>query len=226
MENIDYKVALATQFKLLKSSSQSYDEGTPEAALQIATTIRVLVHDTKKSQSLLKLMGAKGISLATTAKTLDDSKYYAYLSPLIEIEASFENLAEGPCIDAVPIPLGIGGLIDGHLLSVEEWWNQTIYLIFEGKAYTRRDIVLTAANKDGGAHVADKLPALYAQLSNGTAGTSVVSTDTDGFSIFQIQFVFGDGQIEGKPVKNFQYADIRQMATELLSSPELLALTT
>ena len=50
---------LRRQLTFLRNSAASYDGGYPEEALRIGVVIRVLLHDTKYSTSLLKQLGQK-----------------------------------------------------------------------------------------------------------------------------------------------------------------------
>lgn len=56
---------LKEQIFFLQASSSSYDRGFMSEAKRLAVVIRVLVHDTPKSQSLLSQMDKKGIPFLT-----------------------------------------------------------------------------------------------------------------------------------------------------------------
>ena len=47
----------------------------------------------------------------------------------------------------------------------DEWWNAVIILDEGGQKFTRKDLVLALANKEGGAHVDPELDAAYGALS-------------------------------------------------------------
>ena len=88
-----------------------------------------------------------------------------------------------------------------------DWWEQPIF-IRDKKAYTRKDIVLAAANKDGGAHVDNpdaKLQALQ-----------------EGFWIRTV--THADGTKKTEPLADNHFRMLRRFAEELLSSKELLKL--
>jgi hypothetical protein len=57
---------LRKQLGFLERSCASYDAGHKDEAIRIATTIRVLIHNTKASTSLLKHLNATTINLLTT----------------------------------------------------------------------------------------------------------------------------------------------------------------
>src|SRR4051794_24926166 len=50
---------LSEQVRLMRRSAKYFDEGDESEAKRLATHIRVLVHDTKASHSLLGLLGVK-----------------------------------------------------------------------------------------------------------------------------------------------------------------------
>ncbi len=75
------------------------------------------------------------------------------------------------------------------LLPVPEWWNQIVYVFsrrpkedptgeIEVLRLSRKDIVLTATNKDGGAHVDQKLTPAYEMLAaDGAVGSFIWESD-------------------------------------------------
>ncbi|SRR6266481_5848819 len=72
--------------------------------------------------------------------------------------------AEGPKVTNVPW-LDDGPPIRSQM-KAEEWYNQTVYVLSHGtdRTISRKDIILTSANKDGGAHVDEKLTPQYESL--------------------------------------------------------------
>ena len=48
------------------------------------------------------------------------------------------------------------GVVNGrrdHFAPVREWWTNPVMRDFEGRFFSRADLVLSVANQDGGAHV-------------------------------------------------------------------------
>jgi hypothetical protein len=58
---------LKEQLQFLRTSARLYDEGEHSEAKRLAVSIRVLVHDTKKSKSLLGQLGLKSLDFLDTA---------------------------------------------------------------------------------------------------------------------------------------------------------------
>jgi hypothetical protein len=200
------KEQLRRQLSFLDHSSDAYDRGLQDEAIRIATTIRVLVHQTKNSTSLLKHLGATEIHLLSTCRDirpmLDGSDPF-YAGTRIRL---FNGMALFG--DVYRAKLGSGSVRQPR--TVSDWWSQVVYALDDGTKLTRKDIVLAAADKDGGAHVDIKLTTEYELLlAPGSLGTLVFEQG---------------GETENQPITDGHFVALRQMAYELLNSPELLAL--
>lgn len=145
---------LNEQYGFLKRSVDGFTQGHRSEALRIATTIRVLIHETAKSTPLLKLLTPRYLDLEILdiRPSYDPAKTIFYigigvrvnnatgLSPILDLKE--------PNSPAVPVPLG-------------EWWNRTKLIFTDANqkiVFTRKDLILTLANKEGGAHVDTNLP--------------------------------------------------------------------
>jgi hypothetical protein len=95
-------------------------------------------------------------------------------------------------------------------IVLADWWNQTVY-IHGSIRLTRKDIVLAAADKDGGAHVDSKLTTEYESLMN-----------VGGNGFWRIADMNHPGVFH--PIIDAHLVYLRQMGFELLNSPELLDL--
>ena len=94
-------------------------------------------------------------------------------------------------------------------VPVGDWWRQTLYV--KGSVrLTRQDVVLAAANKDGGAHVDAKLTPNYESLMN---------LDGQG-----LEPDVPSQRRDFQPIIDAHLVFLRQMGFELLNSPELLSL--
>jgi hypothetical protein len=197
--SIDFKAHLTRQLTFLWRSCEAYDKGHTDEAIRIATAIRVLIHDTPKSTSLLNHLGALGISLSSTVSGLDTSRS-VFLSGMGRMTMTSTKTTWAPAVDCRAID---------KQLPLAEWWNQVVYILGKIRA-TRKSLVLAAANKDGGAHVDVSLTAEYETLmSTGQRGWFHYSPNND--QIFQ-------------PIMDAHLVYIRQIGFELLNSPELLSL--
>ena len=150
---------LKEQYGFLKRSIDSFMEGHISEALRIATTLRVLVHETGSSTPLLKQLNPSYRQL-----TIVDTPPPGPARPggvvlfFIGVGVAMSEKGVRPIIDLQ------NGLPTQQLVSIDNWWNQ-IMLIFSDAGqrivFTRRQLLLTLANKEGGAHVDTNLPAPY-----------------------------------------------------------------
>lgn len=182
--------------RFLERSCASYDAGHRDEAIRIATIIRVLIHNTKASTSLLKHLNATTINLLST--TFEPSPQTVSFVGLGMMRIGGENSEYFPQLGGGPI---------SEFIPVSKWWGQVV-MVLDGKhRISRRDIVLAAANKDGGAHVDDKLSADYVALAkDGAVGMFVYETL---------------GARTEAPIQGAHLVSLRQMAYEILSSPDL-----
>ncbi|HEY5330704.1 MAG TPA: hypothetical protein VIJ79_12520 [Acidobacteriaceae bacterium] len=198
--SVDFKAQLFKQLGFLWRSCAAYDQGHLDEAVRIATVIRVLVHDTSKSTSLLNHLCALNINLASTVSNLDHSKS-VFLTGMGRLTMTNTKSTWAPAIDCSAIDKQI---------SVPDWWSQVVYVLGKVQA-TRKSLVLAAANKDGGTHVDSSLTHEYETLMH---------TGELGWFRYRPQGIEGSFQ----PVMDTHLIYIRQMGFELLNSPELLAL--
>lgn len=184
-----------TQIKFLVRSCEYYDKGDFDEAKRIATSLRILFHNTKKSKSLLNQLNLthnlvfwSSSSLYTPSNLV--SSWTLLLISFNRNEVLFK-----------PILLDVIGRT--FYLNFEDWWNE---IIFDDKSYflCRRDIVLSIANQDGGAHVDPTLDEPYANLAK---------KNSLGVNYFN--------ETHSQPHNNPAYASIRQIACEVLKSISL-----
>jgi hypothetical protein len=96
----------------------------------------------------------------------------------------------------------------GQFLSVSDWWEQVVIVTRPKVWITRRQLVLGAANKDGGANVDPRLDQEYQQLQDG-----------------MWTFVRRQGPFESSiQLTDHHFIAIRQLAHELLHSLDLITL--
>lgn len=142
------------QLAFLESSSAGYDNGFEGEVKRLAVGARVLVHDTDKSTSLLKLLDKKSGQFFDTSVPFDEQNLLSH--------SSLVGTVLGDC-GAMPVPL----LDDGPFsrsIRFDAWWNGIVFVDAKRNEFSRKDIVLSLANKEGGAHVDKLLDQKYADL--------------------------------------------------------------
>lgn len=187
------KLHLRRQLDYVRRSAEHYDKGHREEAIRIAVPLRVLFHDTKSRTSLLTQLGLKpSVKLLTTipdahVRIPGTDRFVSRLTPPFSPEIGFLAPFEKP---------------ERHeFVSVESWWTQAV--IWRGDPHSRRDVILSAANKDGGAHVDPAPDTKTKQL-------------LDGVGSYQPA-----GAADQIPLDNVHFPLLRQFAFELLNSPDL-----
>jgi hypothetical protein len=189
----DLKEHLTDQIHFLESSAESYDAGFDGEAKRLANSIRLLLHDTKKSKSLLGQLGLKNMEFYDTAFE------YAPNDPLYDAGLIVKScdLETGewkfsPPLDTVP---------QIRKTKFEIWWNTPVFVDTMRNKLSRKDLILFIANQDGGAHVDPSINETYAALSR---------KYSLGWS-YQVQG-------ENIPIKRAERAAIRQIAHEVLKT--------
>jgi hypothetical protein len=192
-----YKKLLGTHIGYLERSSQVYDGGQEDESLRISTTMRVMFHDTASSTSLLSHLGLKGTAMLSTAR--GHGNWQDFLAHVIDLTSS-RPIVMKPLLGEkfVELPLS-------------DWWDGEAVFVHNGTSYTRRRIILSMANKDGGAHVDEKLDACYEVLRAGKYALGITGNLTyDGPPPFpQGVTIYPD---------NAHLALVRQFAHETLAS--------
>lgn len=150
---------LDKQLCWLKRSIASFDEGFEDEAGRLAVVVRVLVHDTRSSHSLLGQLSQKSVpffdgSLPPAAGNLSS---YGGLVQIVGGGSKHGRLL--PVLDHAPIQRG--------LVPFDDWWTTPVFTRPSGAPLSRKEIILTAANQDGGAHVDPALDEDYEALQNG-----------------------------------------------------------
>jgi hypothetical protein len=124
-----YQMQLRRQLGFLQRSCETFDAGYLDEAIRIGTCVRVLVHNTSKSTSLLAHLGATGIRLLTTCNP-------AHVTGDVIV---YDGLTNFGASGQVP-KLGRGFKAE---IPLSEWWEQLVFVIRETRI-RRRDLVLVA----------------------------------------------------------------------------------
>lgn len=202
----DFREDLRTQLLFIQNSCTAYDLISRIEAIRIATALRIIFHNTKNSTCLLRHLRREQVSLLSTAPQLNEGigekvLFQGFIQVVLSSQAVF---CRAPLSDAA----------HHYFLDRDNWWNQVLYIRKIDKVTTirvsRKDLILASANKDGGAHVDDALPASYHGLKRG---------------IWTARFYSPTGQVmQERRIPNTQLPMLRQIGYEVLNSPNLLKL--
>ena len=92
-----------------------------------------------------------------------------------------------------------------RMVPLDEWWEQVVYIVGPGNAFTRRELVLTAADTDGGAHVDEEVTSEYERLAS--LWRTVLIPNIPGVAIDSVET---------------HLIGLRQFGYEILNSTELI----
>jgi hypothetical protein len=200
-----FKEHLAAHLRFIERSNHWFDAGDDAEAQRIATSVRVICHQTGSSTSLLTHLSASGISILSTAcspvgpGTLTAPSNLASLVIRVADDgATFKSTAP---LDNAPMK---------RFIPFTDWWETEVVCLTAGVRMTRKSLVLAVANQDGGAHVDATLTPDYTVIKSG-AGL-VATFQPAGFNPVEV------------PLESHSVATLRQIGYEVLHSPDLLAL--
>lgn len=189
----DLQSHLQQQIYFLKSSAKAYDEGNTIEAKRIATSIRVLVHDTENSKSLLTQLNKKDIKYYDSASKPRPGNLLS-TTGLVSIQIHNEKITYVPRLDNTPFNI--------QKVEFGQWWSGVVIVDKNRTQFNRSDLILKMCNQDGGAHVDPKLNNKYAALSrSNSVGWKLESSN---------------GSEED--LKGIELASVRQICHEMLKS--------
>ncbi|MBA7696246.1 hypothetical protein ES703_104889 [subsurface metagenome] len=189
----ELKKHLKEHIQFLIDSCKNYDNGNTSEAKRMAVSIRVLLHDTSNSTSLLKQLDKKNILFLDTAYADEPANI-----PTTGLAA----MGIGSSTTYIPLLDNFDNL-DGYgrgKIPFKDWWNQIVVVDRNWKKLSRKDIILTVTNKDGGAHIDPELTDDYYDITR---------LDSLGWK-----------NLDGTPIPGIELASIRQISFEVLKSLE------
>ena len=192
---------LQEQIQFLESSASSFDNGCVSEAKRLAVVLRVLLHDTDKSKSLLGLLGRKNIKFYDSSQKrrpdlvilLENFVLISgdkYIPPLDDLPPSIDDLT-----GSTPM------ISQWRMVDFDEYWNEPILVDADKNSFSRKDLICAVSNKDGGAHIDPSLNGKYAALTRNNSLGWMYESGNNKFSI-----------------KEIELASIRQIAHEVLKT--------
>ena len=189
----DLSNKLLEQLNFLETSAELYDRGNEKEAIRMAVTLRILLHDSKNSKSLLSQLGKKSIQFYDTVWKREMFNINVPYCGLISVHMEQKKTHYVATLDDVP---------EIRRIDRDHWWNMIIFEDKDGNSISRKTLILTMADKDGGAHVDPAVNEEYLHLSTGESLTRKYSVD--GKIWFDVQ--------------GAALASVRQIAHEVLKT--------
>ncbi|PFL43551.1 hypothetical protein [Bacillus cereus] len=161
----DFIENLKETYDFLHTSADVFDKKKKyHEAKRMATNVRVLLHDTHNSTSLLKHLERKDILYCDSSfkpDTVQENGSICVMpmnKPMYYEEISIDGVTMIPYLSEN----------EEKYIPFKDWWEGQIILTNGyGNTFTRKSIVTALANRDGGAHVDSKLNASYFHLTRG-----------------------------------------------------------
>lgn len=193
----DLNEHLAEQLGFLEASARSFDGGFIGEAKRMATTIRVLMHETPQSHSVLGQLGLLQKDFVDTSPDYDPKSLTAFHG-LVFVRAKVSPTSSSGTFKAFlndTLPF-----VQGQTLPFTRWWDKVVVVDQKKESFSRKGLILLASNKDGGAHVDPNLDAGYAQLKKSVGWSLVTPTSSDDIPDVQAHSV---RQIAHEVLKTF-----------------------
>ncbi len=147
------------QLKFLKNECANYDAGDLDYAKQIAAKLRVLLYDTKSSQSVLRQLERyfffqrpDFIDLSTVHGDLPNKGKTNFVRASL-CQFQLIHQPDSPLI-LTPKPLSVKENTRYPMRAFKTWWeNLDVVLVDNRHFLSRKKVITVVTNTDGGAHV-------------------------------------------------------------------------
>ena len=187
----DVRAALREQVTLLIAYCENFDSGQQAFCKPMATSVRILLHQTGKSESLLGQLKLRSGRFFSVAPPISPTNLISECN-LVGMRMTNQ---QAKYIPRLPTNLG-----SSNRKPFPEWWAGPVAKAQNKQTMSRMDIVGAVADMDGGAHVDPGFTPLYHSFRNG--------------EFLGWRFTIDDQ--EGAWISSPQYACIRTIAHELL----------
>lgn len=226
----DFLEELNEQIELITDYCSALDQGKMHFSKPLATALRVLVHQTGSSTSLLKHLGVlSDMKFVSTSKHYDtDDDIILFLSLISAAEKVKIKRNKIVKREYIFVPNLNSNIHEPIKLNYQDWYENEKVLISNEitddgliNLYThnsqkliasRKSIIDFFANKDGGAHVDSKSEKSLYRLSRNMSSFDYV--EKKPFNTYRP----GDRHVPGEPIKYTLQAALRQIAHELIIS--------
>ncbi|SRR5665213_1235055 len=200
----DYLAQLKKQLGFVSRSCDSYDQGFHDEAIRIAVALRIIFLKSRTNRPIIQRFPVSTM-FSTAAGVPPGASFFPNLTAL----RITRYVGEPEFIPKIHVTDDFGHKVapKGRLISLDEWWEkEPVYVMANNEVYVRKSLAKMVADKDGGAHVDENIPADYEKLIGGAGCSITLNPDTEKKTV---------------PFKNAHLSALRQVGFEVLHSPEI-----
>ena len=203
-----YLNQLKEQVNFLIDACHSYDKGSFVYAKQMSAIIRTLLKDNPKNKQTVSLLASLGVK--ETLKFYNTAYSAKDPAVLLNLVGLLRQYKPRPEADQIPIYIPMfddTNLIDVQWIDFDDWWESNVIVCKDTTnnfSLSRKKIILTMAEQDGGVHVDnfDKMDSVYKGIITSTA--NILTHITPNGNTIAIEYL--------------QYALVRQIAHEVITT--------
>jgi hypothetical protein len=191
------------QLSALRTSNASYDSGSLWEAKRLATSIYILFHDARNNQSITQTLNIKGgIKLLSSAveRTYPLGSTVLFRSPhnIVTVNMGPSGVTCAPNFDRT-FPMS-----SYKWLNFPKWWEEKVLDDGGSMHLSRKNIIFSMRNQDGGSHVDPELTdENYYKFKHIGVGMQILSHNSSG------------DQSGPTPIPNIISATVRQISWEV-----------
>ncbi|GAC1468781.1 MAG: hypothetical protein NVSMB9_11800 [Isosphaeraceae bacterium] len=209
--------ALGEMLRSIEGSARDFDAGDAGASARIASGLRAVFHQTASSTSLLG--DFKAIYTRIASSVPKPPWPHSLFLPLVHVTIDF-NSFENQVIEASMTGPGsagtprctprFGNVHEFRHVQAPDWWKSEPAFLINRTKITRRDLTLWAVGDESSPH-SRMNPPVHSEIKR-LGRMAAIKFPTNGGGELEIPFM------------NVQAAALRQIAHEVLKSPELFKL--
>lgn len=200
----DYMAQLKKQAVFINNSCDLYDKGFHDEAIRIASALRIIFLKSRTNKSIIEKL-----PVATMFSTAGGAPPGASFFPNLTALKITKYVGDPEFIPKIHVTDDSGKLVTpkGRFISLNEWWEkEPVYVLANNEVYVRKSLAKMVADKDGGTHVDENIPANYEKLISGAGCSITLNPETEKRTV---------------PFKNAHLSALRQIGFEVLHSPEI-----
>lgn len=185
------------QLDKLRKFNRLFDEGDDSIASEMAVKLRILFYNTRASKSMLKQLRLEHVKFVDTASSFDSRILNTHLGLVLTKVTATPN--------GFKSEVKIKGDLAREIRQVdfENWWDGKIIIRDKyHKKFTRKNLIVELANRDGGAHVDEGLDVDYKRLTRDNS----------------VDWFFADEFGKQIPMQNPVPVSVRQISFETLQT--------